>query len=69
MNGITVAVTSYIIAVVISFFVAGLIQTMSFIMTRCAKNNAILNEVVAETESGSDDAAIAAVIAIAKNQA
>jgi hypothetical protein len=69
MSGITVAVTTYIIAIVISFFVAGLIQIMSFIMTRYAKDNVTLNEAVTEAQSGSDDAAIAAVIAIAKNQA
>lgn len=70
MNGMTVAVVSYIIAVIISFFVAGMIQVMGSILTRYAKDVPATNEVIdAGSPSGddlSDDAAVAAAIVIAK---
>jgi Na+-transporting methylmalonyl-CoA/oxaloacetate decarboxylase gamma subunit len=70
MNGLTVAVTSYFIAIVISFFVAGLIQLMGVVLTHFSKNKTNVNSINAVSDvpvASSDDATIAAVIAIAKN--
>ncbi len=70
MNGMTVAVVSYIIAVIISFFVAGLIQVMGTILTRYTKDAPSTDEVSSVDSSSannlSDDAAVAAAIVIAK---
>lgn len=70
MNGWTTAVVSYVIAIVISFFVAGLIQLMVIVLSKFSKPDsteqipASVNEYV---EAANDDATIAAVIAIAKH--
>ncbi|HBF37081.1 MAG TPA: hypothetical protein DDW50_07155 [Firmicutes bacterium] len=71
MNGWTVAIVSYMIAIVISFFVAGLIQVMGTILTRFSKNNDAVTE-TAGIEASADvapDAAVAAAIVIAKKAA
>jgi hypothetical protein len=74
MNGLTVAVTTYIIAIVISFFVAGLIQLMGMILTRFAKETetqtaAMIEPSLDDTSSSDATVAAAVVIAIAKNVA
>jgi Na+-transporting methylmalonyl-CoA/oxaloacetate decarboxylase gamma subunit len=70
MNGMTVAVVSYIIAIIISFFVAGLIQIMGSILTRYAKDTPSTDEASSMDSSSennlSDDTAVAAAIVIAK---
>lgn len=70
MNGWTTAVVSYVIAIVISFFVAGLIQLMVAILAKFTKPESPVEELAAAgeaSEAGNDDTAIAAVIAIAKH--
>ena len=68
MNGWTVAVVSYGIAVVISLFVAGLIQVMGAILTRFAKDNEAVIEPphIDPSDEAASDAAVAAAIVIAK---
>lgn len=69
MNGWTTAIVSYVIAIIISFFVAGVIQLMVAILAKFTKTEASENELDVAAESVSrDDSAIAAVIAIAKHQ-
>lgn len=76
MNGLTVAVTSYVIAIVISFVVAGLIHCMGLALNRFSKKagntnqeSAVMLEASNPVEAVSDDPSIAAVIAIVKNAA
>ncbi len=69
MNGMTVAVVSYIIAIIISFFVAGLIQLMGSILNRFSKDTPSEDEMVnaeSSENASSDDAVVAAAIVIAK---
>ena len=69
MNGMTVAVVSYIIAIIISFFVAGLIQIIGSILNRFSKDTPSEGEMMNVESSEnifSDDAAVAAAIVIAK---
>jgi Na+-transporting methylmalonyl-CoA/oxaloacetate decarboxylase gamma subunit len=70
MNGLTAAVTTYIIAIIISFFVAGLLQLMGAFLTRFSKDKdavSITSETIETSDVSSNEAAIATVIVIAKN--
>ncbi len=70
MDEFTVAGVSYLITIVISFLVAGLIQLMVAIFTRYARSTPEAEDPASSEAAApaSDNAAIAAVIAIAKNQ-
>lgn len=70
MNGWSTAVTSYIITIIISLLVAGLIQIMVAVLSRFTKSASAAARGLIEDQPAqeiNDDAAIAAVIAIAKN--
>jgi Na+-transporting methylmalonyl-CoA/oxaloacetate decarboxylase gamma subunit len=71
MNGLEIAVISYLIACIISFLVAGLIQLMGSVLTGYVKDRVTVPEAVTaevpSDDSSSDVAAIAAAIAIVKN--
>jgi hypothetical protein len=70
MNALTIAVTSYVIAIIISFFVAGLIQAMGSVLARFSKPAEVSPSpavVSVGAQTASDEVAIAAVIAIAKH--
>lgn len=77
MDALTIAIVSYGIAIIISFFVAGLIQVMGAVLSHFSRSQAKENHGTSPmnapgTVSGgtmdATDAAIAAVIAIARNQ-
>ncbi|TCL61460.1 hypothetical protein EDC14_103416 [Hydrogenispora ethanolica] len=73
MSASTIAITTYVIAIFISFLVAGIIQVMGAILshlsqkTAASQNSVAISDAPVAQASSSDDAAIAAVIAIAKN--
>ena len=70
MNGLTVAVTTYIIAIVISFFRSRFAPVDGAVLTRFSKDKVNVNRdpvAMDIPQTSSDNATIAAVIAIAKN--
>lgn len=68
MDGWTTALVSYLITILISLFVAGLIQGMVFVLSRFSKAQpAKADHNASSPENHSNDTAIAAAIAIAQN--